>query len=141
VPVPSDRLDLDTPDELALRSLLLGVAHRTLGYYDIARAFLDDALGSQGEVGEVSKWIAATALYQHAVVALLKAEKETAADVHPEKSTSSLKDVWKRALALAGKRLEEALVLAKEPDVDVSENLVIKIGMLKDEITLKKEML
>jgi NTP pyrophosphatase (non-canonical NTP hydrolase) len=138
--IHSDHPDLDTPDELALRSLLLGVAHYTLGHYDVAYAFLDNALRSQGEVGEVSKWITATARYQHAVLVLLKTEKETA-DVLPAGGVSSLNDKWEVALAHAEKRLEEALVLAKDPDVDVSEILVIKIGMLKDEIALKREML
>lgn len=32
-PVPGAVVDLDTPDELALRALILGIAHRTLGNY------------------------------------------------------------------------------------------------------------
>ncbi|TFK66270.1 hypothetical protein BDN72DRAFT_844550 [Pluteus cervinus] len=70
--------DLDTPDELALRSLLMGIVHRTAGAYVPARAFLEDALAKQPEIA-VSTWIGGVAMFDLAVLDLKEMEAQIAA--------------------------------------------------------------
>ncbi|KAI0929242.1 hypothetical protein AcV5_006552 [Taiwanofungus camphoratus] len=154
-PVP----DLDTPDELAIRSLLLGINHRTAGALGPARAFLVDAHARQSAV-KVSTWVGGVALFELAVLELKEAEartgagsavgsdiekaeeKDVAANGASEKAMtdSEKREVWAKALREAEGRLEKALALATQ-QVDLSSRLDSRIAMLRDEIGLKREML
>jgi len=68
-----DAVDLDTPDELALRALLLGIHHRTLKAFDVARSFLVHAHGYHSEL-KVSTWIGGLAMFELAVLDLKEVE-------------------------------------------------------------------
>jgi ApbE superfamily uncharacterized protein (UPF0280 family) len=128
-------IDLDSPDELSLRSLLLGIVHRTAGEYISARAFLVDAHERQAEL-TTSTWIGGMALFEMAVLELKEADAATALSASP----SEAKTTWTVALKNAGGNLDQALALAMSNNSDLSSRLDSRIAMLRDEIALKKEM-
>ena len=70
---PNNLPDLDTPDELALRSLLLGINHRTAGHFESSRMFLKDACARQHQI-QVSTWIGGVAMFELAVLELKSVE-------------------------------------------------------------------
>lgn len=127
-------LDLDSPDELSIRSLLLGIVHRTNEDYTASRAFLIDAHERWSEL-ETSTWVGGVALFELAVLDL----KETEAAIlscTPEESQKT----WTSALKMATEKLNQALALATGNNSDLSSRLDSRIAMLKDEIAMKKEM-
>jgi hypothetical protein len=70
------RAALDTPDEHALRSLLLGIMHRAAGRPSEARAFLRDAHTRHAKIpGSGSTWIGGIALFELAVLELREAQR------------------------------------------------------------------
>jgi hypothetical protein len=129
-PVDGAANDLDTPDELALRSLLLGVVHRTAGHHDVARAFFDDARQRQPDV-QTSTWIGGVALYELAVLDLMELAAGAVQD----------KDVWREALKSASERLDEAVKMAHRVSADLIADLDTVVAMLRDEIALKNDAL
>ncbi len=76
------RAALDTPDELALRALLLGIMHRTTGHPSEARAFLRDAHARHAKIpSSGSTWIGGVALFERAVLELREAQRLENEDV------------------------------------------------------------
>jgi hypothetical protein len=76
------RAALDTPDEHALRALLLGIMHRTMGYPSEARAFLRDAHTRHAKIpSSGSTWIGGVALFERAVLELREAQRLENEDV------------------------------------------------------------
>jgi hypothetical protein len=76
------RAALDTPDEHALRSLLLGIMHRTTGHPSEARAFLHDAHTFHSKIpSSGSTWIGGVALFERAVLELRDAQRLEDEDV------------------------------------------------------------
>jgi tetratricopeptide (TPR) repeat protein len=74
-PTPT-RTPLDTPDELALRALLLGITHRAAGYPAEARAFLRDAHARYAKIpSSGSTWIGGVALFELAVLELREVQR------------------------------------------------------------------
>jgi hypothetical protein len=70
------RAALDTPDEHALRALLLGIMHRTTGHPSEARAFLRDAHTRHAKIpSSGSTWIGGVALFERAVLELREAQR------------------------------------------------------------------
>ena len=155
-----DDVDLDTPDELALRDLLLGIHHRTLKAFDLARGFLVQAHGYHSEL-KVSTWIGGLAMFELAVLDLKEAEdrhrkglmvvvrgteKEDGPMVNDDKSYSQLMGneemsrVWSEVLKAARVKLDVALDLATN-SVDLSSRLDSRIAILRDEISTKREIL
>ena len=154
-----DAVDLDTPDELALRSLLLGIHYRTLKAFDVARGFLVQAHGYQSEL-KVSTWIGGLAMFELAVLDLKEVEgrdrkrvtvgvrvieKEDEHMVNGDKSYFQLGDeemnrVWREVLKASRVKLDVALDLSTNA-VDLSSRLDSRIAMLKDEISTKLEIL
>ncbi|KAH9901427.1 outer membrane protein Iml2/Tetratricopeptide repeat protein 39 [Cubamyces lactineus] len=122
----------DTPDELAIRSLLLGIVHRTAGDFAGSRAFLADAEARNATV-KVSTWVGGVAWFEHAVLDLKEMEARAAAEIVDGAE-------WARVLKGALEKLDKALSLATQ-QVDLSSRLDSRIVMLKDEIGLKREML
>ena len=126
----------DTPDELAIRSLLLGIVHRTAGDYASSRALLQDAVERQPAI-KVSTWVGGVALFELAVLDLKEMEASgSPKEGGPVAHTKAWVIVFKSAL----EKLDKALALATQ-QVDLSSRLDSRIAMLKDEIALKKEML
>jgi hypothetical protein len=161
--------DLDTEDEIALRSLLLGISFRTAGDFSSSRACLKDAYARQSAI-RVSTWIPGVAMFEMAVLDLkvVEAREERAAvakeardaekeklvvdvDLMPEKEVENMttrvggwkgtgNDEWERALASASEKLDIALSLATSA-VDLSSRLDSRVTMLRDEIVAKREVL
>ena len=129
------KVDLDTPDELAIRSLLLGIVHRTAGYYVPARAFLKDAHQRQAEI-ENSIWVGGVSLFESAVLDLKEADASVASDVGAD-----AKAIWATATKDALEKLDKAFTLATSSNTDLSSRLDTRIAMLRDEIAMKKEMM
>jgi hypothetical protein len=70
------RAELDTPDEHALRALLLGIMHRAAGHPSEARAFLRDAHTRHAKIPSTgSTWIGGVALFELAVLELREAQR------------------------------------------------------------------
>ncbi|KAK7036209.1 mitochondrial outer membrane protein [Favolaschia claudopus] len=136
--------DLDTPDERALRALLLGIMHRTLRLYAPARALLEAARGAQGV--KVSTWIAGVALFEMAVNDLKEAddggagEKTDGDGKEKEAKTPLDKAGWAAVLAGVDKKLDEAQGFAGKSDIDLSSRLDSRIALLRDEIAAKRGM-
>jgi len=152
-----DAVDLDTPDELALRALLLGIHYRTLKAFDVARGFLVQAHGYHSEL-KVSTWIGGLAMFELAVLDLREAEdrygervtvvrgieKEEGPKVNG-RSYSRLMEyeemrVWSEVLTAARDKLDVALDLTTG-SVDMTSRLDSRIAILKDEISTKREIL
>ena len=150
--LPTD--DLDTPDEHAVRALLLGIHHRTIKAFGPARGFLEEAVGSSSTV-RVSTWVAGVAAFELAVLDLKEAAagdraraaeaRDVAATPRPQQNgygnaAQDRRRVWNDAMASASARLDTALGLATS-SVDLSSRLDSRIAMLRDEIATKGEML
>ena len=137
--------DLDTPDELSLRSLLLGIVHRTVGEYGPSRAFLLDARSRQAEI-ETSTWISSVALFELAVLdlkeieAIEKAIEAITPGGRQYPGAEEMMRLWTAALQSASEKLDQTLGLLTS-DMDLSSRLDSRIAMLRDEIAIKKEML
>jgi hypothetical protein len=129
-------IDLDSPDELSIRSLLLGIVHRTAGEYIPARAFLVDAHMRQPEF-TTSTWVGGMALFELAVLELKEAEIAAASLASPREA----KAMWTIALKDASRDLDQALALATSNNSDLSSRLDSRIAMLRDEIATKTETL
>lgn len=208
------RAELDTPDEHALRALLLGIMHRAAGHPSEARAFLRDAHTRHAKIPSTgSTWIGGVALFELAVLELREAQRMENEDANAllsgssstsengtesekdsvrssgsgsslsEKGEEDKKDVsseggvygtaaggrgrmangargmselrvrvaalglsettrahWVKVLKEAGALLDAAIGLSGS-EVDLSSRLESRVAMLRDEITLKREML
>lgn len=126
--------DLDTVDELAIRSLLLGIVHRTLAEYTAARAFLLDALKRAPGV-EISSWVGGVSAFELAVVDLKEAEVK-GTNMEPEEAMT----MWEGVLAGASEKLDEAYAMSTK-QTDLSSRLDSRIVMLRDEIFDKRGLL
>ena len=94
VPAPLGiRPTLDSPDEHALRSLLLGIMHRAAGYPSEARVFLRDAHARHAKIPTSgSTWIGGVALFELAVLELCEAqrlENEDSGSLLPSSASAS----------------------------------------------------
>ena len=144
---PNRLPDLDTPDEHALRALLLGISHRTAGNYDIARVCLGEACEMKtrwGEIG-VSTWIPGVATFEMAVLELKAVESTSSCEEEKlvvEVDGGAVKDGerWEEVLSGAEKKLDGAAALAGA-GVSLSSRLGTRIEMLRDEIRVKRRML
>ena len=128
--------DLDTPDELALRSLLMGVVHRSISHFAEARAFLLDVAKHQIEF----KWVRALALFELAVLHLKETEASDKADAEApdtEPPSDHSKALWKNGLKEAGEILDRASEASV--NTDLSSRLDTRISLLRDEIMLKQK--
>jgi hypothetical protein len=121
--------DLDTPDEVALRALLLGIAYRTLEDYPTSRKHLDNAHDMHARV-KISTWIGGVAAFERVVLNLHEAESQSKAGTAVD---------WKKVLDDANKGLDHAISLAPS-SVDLSSRLDTRIAMLRDEIATKREL-
>lgn len=134
--------DLDTSEELALRSLLLGIVHRTAGEFASSRAFLEDTRQREPDV-ETSTWMGAITMFELAVLDLKEteaAEKLSKLNSEGSLSAEETRRAWIHSLKSATDKLDQALALATG-SIDLSSRLDSRIAMLRDEMSTKKEML
>ncbi|KAG6809489.1 hypothetical protein H0H92_016051 [Tricholoma furcatifolium] len=139
---PNKLPDLDTPDELAVRHLLVGICERTAGVYAAARASLKEACALQSSV-KVSTWVGGVAMFELAVLDLKEVESAELHDVLGGGAKEDLPDrlgEWDRATKSAVKKLDAAMALAGNA-VDLSSRLDSRVSMLRDEIAAKREAL
>jgi hypothetical protein len=127
---------LDTPDELALRSLLLGVIHRTTKDYSISREFLLDAHSYQYQITN-STWIGSVAMFELAVLDLKEVE---AVQMQGTEMGQELRDTWRSAIKTAGQHMDKSMALSTN-STDLSSRLDTRASILRDEIGLKKAAL
>ncbi|EIW74024.1 hypothetical protein CONPUDRAFT_113920 [Coniophora puteana RWD-64-598 SS2] len=152
---------LDTADELVVRSLLLGITHRTVGDFKASREYLVDAHRASTSGGQVkiNTWVGGVAMFELAVLDLKEVqakEEEMALETPPEIQLNGVAaevvvdgepvlavpagaGVWALALKGASEKLDAALALATR-DTDLSSRLDSRITMLRGEIATKKEM-
>ena len=143
-PAKDTLIDLDTPDEEAIRSLIMGIVHRTLGDFPTSRTFFEDAVDRHSQV-TCSTWVGGIALFELAVLDLKEVEaEERAGKLSSEFGEDEMSLVgvkrWEQAIEGATMKLDKAANLSGK-DVDLSSRLDTRIMMLKDEMTLKREML
>ncbi|KAF8489806.1 hypothetical protein F5888DRAFT_1929649 [Russula emetica] len=146
---------LDTPDEHALRALLLGIMHRTTGHPSEARAFLRDAHALHAKIpSSGSTWIGGVALFERAVLELREAQRLENEDRNGARRTvdlrvhvgaalgldSTTRARWVKVLKEAEALLDAAVGLSGS-EVDLSSRLESRIAMTRDEIALKRDML
>ena len=136
-------LDLDTPDELAIRSLILGIVHRTIGDYVTGRTLLNDALKHGANV-EISTWVRAVAYFELAVLEMKEgerkaAERETESEKTAGEEEKKLSE-WGNTFKAARGMLAEAIGICTR-EMDLSSRLDSRSVMLKEEIKKKMEML
>lgn len=135
-------LDLDTPDELAIRSLILGIVHRTIGDYVTARLLFNDALKHGANV-EISTWVSAFAYFELAVLEMKEGERKAAereaksedAGREEEKGMTE----WGHTFKVAREMLAQATGMCTR-EMDLSSRLDSRIVMLREEIKKKKDM-
>ncbi|KAI6101303.1 outer membrane protein Iml2/Tetratricopeptide repeat protein 39 [Pisolithus sp. B1] len=133
---PGGLPDLDTPDELAVRSLILGVLHRTLGDYAGARKLLHDALKHRRNA-DLNSWIGGVTHFELAVLDMKEGEWRSAAVSKggPAEGDTVLV-VWKCAIKNAKDALAQARALCTR-ETDLSSRLDGRIVMLWEEIDVK----
>jgi hypothetical protein len=133
-------LDLDTPDELASRALLLGIAHRAAGAFAPAREFLEDA-HKRHKSTQIGSWAGGVACYELAVLELKEADEiyEGGTSVDTPPLSEKTKSMWKVTLKNVGEKLDQAAALSGQ-SVDMSSRLDMRISLLRDELVTKKEM-
>ncbi|KAI0705857.1 hypothetical protein BC835DRAFT_1313841 [Cytidiella melzeri] len=139
---PQDPPDLDTPDELATRALLLGIAHRTAGEYTAGREFLEEAHRLHKST-QISVWVGGLACYEHAVLDLREADcKYGSGSVDGSSAPlgTDARAAWKVVLKSAGEKLDQAAALSTQ-SVDMSSRLDMRISLLRDELATKREMI
>ena len=129
--------DLDTADEIAVRSLILGIVHRTLKDFASSRKFLSDAHARLSDIVD-SKWVGGVALFELAVLDLKEMEaREGESD---KLGQDDLVAEWSKVMKNASEKLEKALAISGN-SVDLSSRLDSRINMLRDEMSNKKEKL
>lgn len=133
-------LDLDNSDELAIRSLLLGIVYRTAGSFGPSRAFLIDAHKRQAEM-ETSTWVGGVALFEMAVLDLKETEAVTTSTTVGDDTKLDSRATWTAAIKGASEKLDQALALATSGNADLSSRLDSRIAMLREEMGTKKEMM
>jgi hypothetical protein len=138
-----DTVDLDEPEELMARSLLLGVLHRTIGEYEGSSLFLNDTLANRNKVSSTN-WIVSTTLYELATLELMQAEARwptrQGADEAKEQEAidPKMKEEWRKALATATARLDEASRLVSDSSSSLSNRVESRGTMLRDELGYRK---
>ncbi|KAJ3848955.1 outer membrane protein Iml2/Tetratricopeptide repeat protein 39 [Lentinula lateritia] len=134
-PISSTTPDLDTPDELALRFLLLGIAHRSIGCVGIR--IKANSPPSTGPASSSSTWIGGLAMFELAVLDLKEVEVKENNGKGP---LADLGQRWKTAIESARIKLDAAMNLSPH-SIDLSSQLDIRVSMLRDEIDMKAEMI
>ncbi|KAI6040539.1 hypothetical protein EDC04DRAFT_2993620 [Pisolithus marmoratus] len=133
-------LDLDTPDELALRSLILGILHRTLGDFAGARKLLHDAL-KHYQNADPNSWVGGVTHFELAVLDMKEGDWRSVAvsEGNPAEGNTAL-EVWTHAIKNAKDTLAHAHALCTR-ETDLSSRLDSRIVMLHEEIDMKMRQL
>ncbi|KAG6334988.1 hypothetical protein ID866_4102 [Astraeus odoratus] len=135
--------DLDTSDELAVRSLILGIVHRTLGDYVGSRNLLQDAL-KHARLAETNSWVNGMTYFELAVLDMKEGERMAASLARQSSGSSTgaenVPDTWRRAIKSAKEMIHHAHAFCTR-EVDLSSRLDSRIVMLQEEVETKVKML
>lgn len=123
--------DLILPEELALRSLLLGVLHAVAQYSTEARAYLSEAVQLAKDADY--KWVCVVAHFELAVLEL----RDTDARLG---TGNRQKQPWLEAIGKAEKSIEAALSFSTNT-TEMTGRMESRINMLRHEIAAKKRTL
>ncbi|KAH8924821.1 hypothetical protein BT69DRAFT_1318643 [Atractiella rhizophila] len=118
--------ELDTMEEIVLRSLLLGLAYLAMGELKEASAHLEDAAARGAETDEI--YAAAYANYALALCTL------RSADANPDQS----KAAWDLAFTKAETFLEE--IFKRQEHYNMKSRLESRVSMLRSEMSVKKDI-
>ena len=102
--------DLTLPDELAARSLLLGILHRVAGDFDESRQFLNQVAETGKELE--AAWLRNTSQFELAVLAMREAESKSS-----KESVEASSSLFRDAIAFARKSLDLATKGTGEMDL------------------------
>ncbi|KAL4064823.1 hypothetical protein V8B97DRAFT_1986391 [Scleroderma yunnanense] len=155
IPRQDTDVDLDTPDELAVRSLILGIVHRTLGDYTGSRALLHDALGHWKDA-ETNSWVGGVTYFELAVLDMKEGERVSTETISVpgggdkvngnvdkrvggDRGKNTALDTWRHTIWSARETLQMAHALCTR-EVDLSSRLDSRIVMLREEIEMKMKM-
>ncbi|KAI0345249.1 hypothetical protein BDW22DRAFT_1354152 [Trametopsis cervina] len=134
--------DLDTADELAVRSLILGIVHRTAGEFKAAREFLEDAHRRHKTV-TINTWVGGVTCYEMAILDLKEADAKYGSGSTFDPSALPIGDeakaAWRKVLKDAGEKVDLAASLSPQ-SIDMSSRLDTRISLLRDELATKREM-
>lgn len=118
--VDPSALDLDTPDEIAMRDLLLGVLYRslnTVASFTTARSLLQSVvkrgrdLGAQGVKEE--KWVVPFALFELAVTDCKEGKLEEKEVKLQGGGAKEVKKIWEARIKRTEKLLEEVFLVVE----------------------------
>ncbi|RXW20654.1 hypothetical protein EST38_g5215 [Candolleomyces aberdarensis] len=142
----------------SLKSLLLGVCHKTLHSYDAAKKFLEDAVGyhEKGAL-KVNTWVGGVAIFEWGVSEIREVEwRERQARKSSESSESKSasdgldtptafveefwKTEWDQALTSASVKFDKAMSYSPNT-VDLSSRLDSRVSMIRDEVKAKRDKL
>jgi len=130
-PSKSNGDDLDTLEEIVIRSLLLGTCYLALKQLKNAKHFLTEAATLAGGTEDV--FVAAYARYGLALV-----ELKTADEADPKQKRK--KTLWEPALVRAQAELEEVYKLNPE-HYNMRSRLESRVGIVLEEIAAKRSAL
>ncbi|KAG8879944.1 hypothetical protein FRB98_005433 [Tulasnella sp. 332] len=128
---PGGLPDLDTPDELACRDLILGITHRSAGEFVVSRRFLEAASSTKFLCDD--KWITAMAHFELAVLDMREVQALARRQSIPPPPGGGLKTKWEAAIAAASGSLDQAT--ATLGDTDMSSRLESRIAMFGNPAT------
>ncbi|KAF9512122.1 hypothetical protein BS47DRAFT_1345927 [Hydnum rufescens UP504] len=135
-PERTSRPDLELPDELCTRFVLLGLLHREIGYLDESREFFEAAVAVKSvETGLMTN----TAYFELAVLVLKRAEAHSMGNGDVPGGIVGDIERWNVALSEASRYLQ--LASQRMQDFDLGTRLDSRIGLLRSEIELKRKML
>jgi hypothetical protein len=151
--------DLDNPEELAVRALLLGICHKTLNSYEAAKEFLEEAVEYYEKgVIKVNTWVGGVAMFEWGVAEIREVDwRERQARASSESSSTSTstsssepkstpvdeerwKTEWDQALTSASAKFDKAMSYSPNT-VDLSSRLDSRVSMIRDEVRSKREKL
>ena len=131
-------VDLDTADERASRSLILGVLYGTKDEFDPARKYLQNSM--EGETVWIKTWISPLAAYEQAILELREAELgNMRAKEGEQETTQKRKERWRQAFLSATSYLDRcATLVAGTP---LAGRMESKVDLTKEEITQRRSMM
>jgi len=151
--VDNKTADLDCPEELASRALLLGILYRTIGEYKTSRLFFEDAMSKKAQLP--TSWIPATTVFELANLDLMEAEtvsntgvplteqeglsESQVPGINEQVSPSILanRELWKKTLDSASGRLDQVAGLAANSPA-MASRIESRVSMLRDEIGYRR---
>jgi hypothetical protein len=147
--VDDKMVDLDCPEELASRAVLLGILYRTIGEHKTSRLFFEDAMSKSAQLP--TSWIPGTTVFELANLDLVEAEtvsnttvlstKQEGLSLGINESASSgrlaNRELWQKTLDSASGKLDQVAGLAANSPA-MASRIESRVSMLRDEIGYRR---